>query len=105
MSTVVEWIDKHLDCCNRQYISAVEFGLAFFEACEYFNWQDDEVAQAFHMLPIELQVELVRRLEELEPVNYFWRPWTTGEFSDETLEKLRFRTAEVHRILTSLAKK
>lgn len=105
MSTATEWIDKHIEYYNRQCFCLVEFASGFIEACDYMNWDDHEVVQAFHRLPTEVQVEVLHRLEELEPVNYFWRPWTTGEFSDETLEKLRLRTAEVHRIVKVLGKK
>jgi len=105
VSTVTEWIEKYLEVYSRQLVSAVEISRGFIEACDYMNWDDDEVAQGFHLLTTELQVEVVRRLEELEPGKYFWRPWTCGDgFTDEALEKLRLKTAGVHRVVKVLGK-
>lgn len=102
MATEPKWLHDAISSYNKGWIGETEFAYGFLGVCDDLNYPELDIVQFFGSVPEDLQMELLVVLKNLEAVEYRWRPWGSGEgFTDEELEKLRVKTAAVHRILNT----
>lgn len=64
----------------------------------------EAVRRTLETLPAEILHELERLLEELQQVDYGWKPFLIGPgFPDELVPSLSARTREIHQLIATLS--
>ena len=85
---------KDRACAARDSLFIVASGLLDAQA----------VRRTLETLPAEILHELERLLEELQQVDYEWKPFLIGPgFPDESVPSLSAQTREVHQLIATLS--